>query len=262
MSRTLPLAEGLYGLARLLRSQGRVQEAAELLRKLIERGGLPPRLAADVHSDLANIHYEQEDYVQARRHLHVALAHQPRQAELHFRMAKAIEDDPFADPERAQYHYRRAMSLAPRCAEYRREYGRFMVHHGRAVSGIRHLTQAANIAEEDISNITDVALRLAEAGDFRAARRVALHALFRNPDDHRLKQLWNDLRFREARHEQLAAQADPSSQPMLLPFVSPRRHDGGQGRRSTGGVASLRVDPAATPAGPHTTRRTRKRQSR
>lgn len=260
VSKTLPLAEQALALGQHYLRQGRDLEALDILGKLARLGHIDPAISEQAQVHLAEIHLRRRDFKQARRHLNVALASQPDNAAYHHLMAMAVEDDPDADPRRAVLHYRKAVELEPENAEYRSDYGLFIIDFGKPREGIRQLEKAVKLAPEDGQFAQQLTLALAGEGQFDKARRVALHALFRNPDDSRLRRLWYDLRFQEARFDQQRCKLKAkNAEVVLLPFEPKPPKQPATIKMEDGTI--LRLDPPAPPK-PPTPQRQKRRQSR
>jgi len=258
---SLPLAEQALQLARNYLRQARDLEALHVLGQLVRLHPLDLSIAEQAQVLLAEIHLRRRDFAQARRHLHVALTYQPENAQYHFTMAVALEDDPNADPRRALHYYRKAVELEPNNAEYQAARGSFLLDMGKPRAGIRCLERAVELAPEDGQYAQQLAMAWASEGQFEKARRVALHALFRNPDDSRLRRLWDDLRFQEARQEQLrfivtSEGKTAHARPVLLPFGRKRRSTPKRFPQADGTI--LRLDPPAPPSSPNPSRNRRK----
>src|SRR5882724_10313414 len=101
MSHTINLVGGLISAARNLQELGRHEAAINLLERLAAFRELPPAIAEEAHSRLADLHAQEEQFKQARRHLTIAITYRPQHAAYHHRMACWIEADPSAAIERA-----------------------------------------------------------------------------------------------------------------------------------------------------------------
>ena len=110
------------------------------------------------------------------------------------------------------------------------------------------------------SSLQQLALAHASKGQFEKARRVALHALFRNPDDSRLRRLWHDLRFQESQATQHRYTTPGSKEErlVLLPYPKHQRQKPAAMKLEDGLI--LRLDPPAPPK-PPTPSRQKRRQS-
>ncbi|MCS6976618.1 MAG: hypothetical protein NZM31_06355 [Gemmatales bacterium] len=234
---------------------GRDLEALEVLTKLVRVGTEDTVAAEQVQVLLAEIHLRRREYAQARRHLHVALAYRPDNAQYHFMMAVALEDDPEADPRRALYYFRKAARLDPTNPEYFAAWGSFLINQGRIRLGLRRLEKAVELAPEDAQYVQQLALGWVALRNFEKARRVALHGLFRNPDDSRLRRLWDEIRWHEARHRQHQERLNRFREPIVIPL--PTRSDTPQRTNQTEGT-TVRLDPPSCT--PHPTPHRQKRQ--
>ncbi len=212
----VPLAQRALEIAQGYLRHGRDLEALEILTKLVRMGGDDLVVAEQAQVLLAEIHLRRREYSQARRHLHVALAYRPDNAQYHFMMAVALEDDPEADPRRALHYFRQAARLDPANAEYFAAWGAFLITQGKIRLGIRKLEKAVALAPEDAQYAQQLALGWVALRDFEKARRVALHALFRNPDDTRLRRLWDEIRWHEARYRQQRERMRHGQEPIIV----------------------------------------------
>lgn len=212
----ISLAQRALELAKRYLRFGRDLEALEVLTRLVRMGIDDALVAEHAQVLLAEIHLRRQEYSQARRHLHVALAYRPDNAQYHFMMAVALEDDPEADPRRAAYYFRQAARLDPANAEYFAAWGSFLIAHGKIRLGIRKLEKAVALAPEDAQYAQQLALGWVALRDFEKARRVALHALFRNPDDTRLRRLWDEIRWHEARYRQQRERMRNDQDPIIV----------------------------------------------
>src|SRR5262245_37011245 len=113
MSTTLNLLDVLLARGRNFASHGNGTEATRILERLASFRSLPPALAEETQSELADLAFARRDYKNARRHLSAALARSPENADYHYRMAVAIEEDAEVDDRRAGVYYRRALALEP-----------------------------------------------------------------------------------------------------------------------------------------------------
>jgi len=240
----IPLLQRAVEVARRHLRYGRDLDALDILANLVRMGNLPPALAEETHILLAEIHLRRQNYAQARRHLHVALNYQPENAHYHFLMATALEADPTADRRRALYYFRRAAHLDPDNAEFFATWGAYLITLGRLRAGIHKLERAVALAPDEAQYVQQLALAWAALRDFDQARRVTLQALFRNPDDPRLRRLWDEVRWHEARQQQ----ASSREQPWVVPFPASPAASAAPAAEAT----LVRRDPPATEAGaPH-----------
>src|SRR5581483_11461150 len=195
MSRTLNLVDCLLTAARNLHRLGRAVEAEDTLNRLVRFRTLPADAAAEVHSLLAELHFKQDHYRKTRRHLVAALTYQPHRADLHFRLALAIEADPAARPERARGHYLRALQLDGKNAGYWLDYAFYLLTLGESKRGLRALRRAYALGCDDPDILGRVAEGLRQEGLHDEARSKLLSALFSHPRDRRFRALWQQHQF-------------------------------------------------------------------
>jgi Tfp pilus assembly protein PilF len=225
MSKTLNLVDGLLSRGRNLHRHGLLHDAAGVLRKLSAFRHLPADVAAETQSRLAEIMLEAAAYKQARRHLTAALAHQPEQAQYHYRMAVAVEEDPQAPSTRASRHYRRALALAPDNPVYLCDFGLHLLQIGKPGTGLKCLRQAVHFAQDDPDILGAAAEALRSQGQVAEAEKILRLALFRNSRDRRFRDLWDRHQFQVLQQgQQTAARpAHPREDSLLLPFFRPHK---------------------------------------
>ncbi len=252
MHKTLNLREQVLALGRQHLESGRHRRALDLLGKLAAFGELPEPVAEETQSHLARIHFRQRNYRQARRHLTAALTRRPEEASYHHLLGKAWADDEDGDLRKALHHFRRAVELDGDKAEYRCDYGLCLVALRRHTAGLRHLAAAVEREPRNIDYLRHLAFHLVEAGKGSAARARVLDALFRTPRDPKLRLLWNEVRFREARQQQLESRSNASSAgsalPRLLRFPDVQTS---ACEKSPGTEETLRLDPPSRLPRPH-----------
>lgn len=243
MSGTLHLVDCLLTSARNLQRLGRPREAEKVLHRLV-RLPLTPEHAAAVHSLLAEVRVNDEDFRQARRHLTAALTARPERADYHFRMALAIEADPDARPERARGHYLRALQLEPKNAGYWLDFAFYLLTLEDQKRGLRALRRAYALGSNDPEIVGRVAEGLRQEGLAGEARSKLIAALFNHPRDRRFRTLWQEHQFemlyQQQERERRERTAAVISMPVLLPFTATE----GDGRFTVLGGKTLRLDPA------------------
>jgi tetratricopeptide (TPR) repeat protein len=195
MSMTLNLVDSLLTTARNLHRLGRARAAEDALLRLLRLRVLPADATAEIHSLLAEIRTDQDDYRQVRRHLSEAIANRPNCAEYHFRMALAIEADPDVQPERARASYALALSLEPGNAVYWLEYAFHLLTIEDQKAGVAALRRAYALASDDPAIVGRVAAGLRQEGLVDEARSKLLSALFSHTRDRRFRALWQQHQF-------------------------------------------------------------------
>jgi Tfp pilus assembly protein PilF len=254
MSRTLNLADRLLATGRNYQQLGRTQEALQIFERLAGFRSLRPAVAEETQAHLAEICLSRCQFPQARRHLIAALAHQPKKANYHYLLARALEADEKTDPHRAALHYRKALTFDPDQADCWSDFGLLCMCIGQPKEGLRSLRRAVELQPHDPEILANLVEGLQEEGMHDEARRTLQAALFANARAARFRKLWNDFQFHETRREQerqrqgRASLSAKEGGPTLLPFVrpSPNTFSGRQNRKQ------LRRDPPSTPVPPHT----------
>jgi Tfp pilus assembly protein PilF len=254
MSTTLNLIDHLLLLGRRYQELGRLRDASRLLTRLTAFRELPGEAAEEAQVRLAELCLKRRHFARARRHLTVALRHQPDSARYHHLMATAVLAEDRGDLDRAADHYRRSLALDDTQALCRAEYGLLAVRLGHAEEGIAQLRRAAEQAPDDADVIARAAkgLRLAVRPD--EARDVLRAALFRHPKAPRFRKLWHEFQYQQLRRRQRTRRTGRAAGdaeeigPVLLPFVRPVGEEGP--------AADVRRDRPATVSPPHLPGRT------
>jgi tetratricopeptide (TPR) repeat protein len=205
MSKTLNLCDHLLLQVRKYQSLGVDDRALGILGNLSRLGELPTDAAEETQVRLAELLLKQRKFARARRHLAAALAHQEDNAQYHYLMALAVEDDRRGKPARALEHYHRCVQLDQENPHYHADAGLFALGHGHVEQGLGWLRRAVELAPDDVEVVGQVVRGLLDAGHTDEARQTARAALFRNSGDRRFRQLWNDFRFQELHLEQQQA---------------------------------------------------------
>src|SRR5205085_8192010 len=110
---TLTLIDAAWASARDAAGAGRRVDARAILRVLLARADLPPGTAAKAHRLAAALDLHADRYAAARRHLRAAAKFEPGNADTHYQLGVAFEDDPHGCDERAARRFRRAVKLDP-----------------------------------------------------------------------------------------------------------------------------------------------------
>jgi tetratricopeptide (TPR) repeat protein len=249
MSAPLNLIDSLFQTACQLHQTGRTNDAFTALCRLTKLREVPPSVFVEAHVLLAEMLLKRQKPMRARKHLKVALQHDPDHARAHRLMGEAQENGRLPDPYTALDHYRRAVELEPNNVDHLCAAGRTAVAQGLGEEGLTQLRQAAKSATDDPELLRRVVdgLLLANQGD--EARRLVRVAMFRHSRDLRFRGLWHHLQFQHLRQEQgetlASRQRHDEEEPSLLPFTTtasqlPRRK-----------ARMFRQDTAHTLAGPH-----------
>src|SRR5262249_42084956 len=158
-----------------------------------------PQIAEEAVVRLAEFMLRRRRYVKARRYLTAALRHTPDNARYHYLMGQAADAAGQGDGQRAAEHYRRSLEGEPRQPCCLIAYGLLAVRNGQREEGLARLREAARLAPEEPENVRQLAAGLRQGGQEKEAERVLRLAMFRHPRDRRFVQLWNNLRFQQAR---------------------------------------------------------------
>jgi tetratricopeptide (TPR) repeat protein len=252
MSRTLNLVAHLLARGRHLHNLGVENQALRTLGQLARFRELEPEVAEELQSRLAEILLRRGKFARARRHLAAVLAHQPDNPHYHHLMATAIEADAEGDPARALDHWRRALQLDPTDRRYLSAFGLVAVREGQVEEGLAALRQAYQESADDPAVLARLTEALCHAGEHEEARTALRAALFRNPRNHEIRQLWNDFQFKQLQDQQQAARRlrlaeEAGDEPRVLPFVRPAPGPA----TATPGGRFIRRDRAGRHARPH-----------
>lgn len=271
MHNSLKFSTQLLELGRKYLRFGRQREALHVLGKLAGLGELAPDVAEQTQVHLAEIYLRWNKHRKARRHLQAALARDPRCAKYHHLLATALDEDKDGDEDRALHHYRRAVELDPAEPAFHCDYGLCLIATGVSDEGLKQLQEAAELAPNETKYTRLLAMSLLEAGDVDKARRSVLAARFRNPREGRLRRLWDDLCFKQARQHQQRIGHDGAALtrkgPTILPFVQKKAVSKPQEERNVCPTPSadgriIRMDPPSALPRPHSPVRSKRRQSR
>lgn len=251
MSRTLNLVDILLTTGRHLVLMGRLTEAITPLTKLAQFRKLPRHVLEELNSLLGDIYLQKRDFIKARRHLTAALAANPREADHHYRMAIAIDEDKDADRERAEFHYNRAVELEPEQAIYWADFGSYLFSVGKAKQALRAIRRAYARGINDAEIVGQVAGILRNEGHEAEATTKLRAALFQNHGDQRFRQLWQQHQFQLiylAQERKRDAKMRDDVEPVILPF---------QPAPATGkyielGNKTIRIDPPESLKEPQT----------
>jgi tetratricopeptide (TPR) repeat protein len=251
MSHTLNLVTGLLAAARNFQTAGRSGAALDLLKRLALFRQLAPEIAEEIHSRLAELYATLEQYRDARRHLTIALTFRPQHADYHHRMARCIEADSEAAPDRARQYYRQAVRSAPENAKYWADYGAHLLEANRVRSGRAALRRAFGLSSHEPDLVGRIAAELRVAGLWNEARRLIRRARFQHGRDRRFAALWQQHQFEELCATQPGepeTSVRTSQRPVILPFLraaepAPRLRVGGKVVRLDSADTSANVLP-------------------
>jgi tetratricopeptide (TPR) repeat protein len=224
MGRTLNLVELLLTSGRHLCEIGRTTEALDVLTRLAGFRQLPSHIVEEIQALLADIHMQRENYVRARRHLTAALAFRPLNAEYHYMMAIAIEEDDHADLKRAEMYYARAVQEEPDNASYWADYGSYLFRIGKTKSALKAIRKAYKLALHNPEIVAQVGEVLRREDYHEEATTKLRAALFHNPGDLRFREVWQEHQFlsisdQQKRQQDVEKRGDRRQGPVLLPFT-------------------------------------------
>src|SRR5437867_1285330 len=132
MSRTLNLIDILLTTSRNLFLMGRYTEALVPLTKLAAFRNLPDSVLEELQSLRGQIALNHQRYQEARRHLTAALALRPWNAEHHFLMGVAIDEDARTDRRRAEMYYARAVAIESDQPAWWADFGSYLFTIGKS----------------------------------------------------------------------------------------------------------------------------------
>lgn len=245
MKRTLKVTDVLLRKARKLHRLGLHLPALRILTRLGRLRDLPPRRAGEVQRRLAHLHLRCRRLRRCRKHLSAALVHQPDDARCHYLLGQVIAADVRCDPRRALSHYRRALQLEPDNPRPLSALGLLAVQQDQMPRGLAALRRATRLAPDDPVVLRRHVRALWYLRRPQEAGALLRTALFRNPANLLIRQLWEDFQFRLLRQRQRRRQLlqHRDTEPCLLPFAISSDLD--QDNRT------IRVDGPATLAAPH-----------
>ncbi len=242
MGMTLNLIDILLTTGRRFFEIGRYSDAITSLNKLANFRKLPEPILLEMQSLLADAHFEQGDYKEARRHLTAAIAIKPTHAEYHYLMAVAIEKDETADRERAEMYYQRAIKLDAAEAVYWLDYAGYLFSMEKRPQALKAARKALALAPRDAEILGPAADMLRENGYADDAAKALRDALFLSGGSSEFRSLWNLHQFKMIRLDQQPKQParQQPERPVILPFT-PRAT---QGTYKAIGGKTIRIDQA------------------
>jgi tetratricopeptide (TPR) repeat protein len=219
MRTTLKLVEYLLARARMLHNGGQDSLAYPLLKRLAGFRSLPAKTAEETQALLAEIQFNRQRSLRARRHLAAALGYHPDNSRYHYLMGSAVDADDRGDPQRALAHYRRSLKLDPDQPSCLVDYGLLCLELKRDQAGLRALRKAARLAPDDSETLAGVVEGLCHVERDEEARRLLIAARFRNRRDSRFERLWEDFQFQQLGDAQASARRERKpSAAVILPF--------------------------------------------
>ena len=192
-------------------------DSLRTLAPLLHSPDAPKPLKILAHRLAARIEIEAERYARARNHLRAALRLDGYDAEIHYELGVAFENDPDGCDLRAARRFRRATQLSSQNAKYAAAFGRALVRLNRVRTGVKCLRDAARLAPVDVKVLGVVVSGLCDAGAARTAKGIVVKARFRMPQNRDVLKLWNDVRFALA--QKPGRKGSMRSPSRLLPFL-------------------------------------------
>ena len=248
MSRTLNLVDILLTTGRNLFLMGRYHEALVPLTKLCGFRKLPKPALEELQALLGEIYLQKQDFKAARRHLTAALAVRPLNAQYHFLMAVAIEEDREADRERAEMFYARAVELEPEQPAYWVDFGSYLFTIGKTKEALKAIRKAYALGSSDAEIVGEVAEVLRREDCAEEAMTKLRAAFFHNHGKAGFRELMQKHQFAMIYAEQNKKRTpqDLAAEPVILEFV-PRATEG---KYIELGEKTIRIDRPETLAGP------------
>ena len=256
MSGTLNLIDRLLAIGRNLQKVHQHSRARQYLGRLAALPDLPAEIAEEVQVRLGEIALRRKQYRRARRHLSIALLHQPDSARYHWLMGRALQKGPGRDLERAAAHYEKAIASEPEQPRCLAAYGLLLLRLDRKEEGLAALSRAVDLKPNDPAIVNKLVNGLCRTGRANEAESVLRAARFRNPREARFQRLWNDFMFQRLHKKQQARrEAAPDAwteekASAILPFIRPAA--------TTLAEGTIRQDQAEPLAGPHLRRPARR----
>jgi tetratricopeptide (TPR) repeat protein len=259
----LKLADRLLAMGRNFQQLGRDHDALHVLSRLARFREVPQEISEEAQFRLGEIQLRRGNLRRARRYLATALIYRPDSANYHYLLATALDADDKGAPHRAAEHYRKSLELEPDQPRCLSDLGLLSLRLDQTAVGLQALRRAVELAPDDYDVVRQLCEGLRQVGRRDEVREVLRAAQFRNPRDHRFRELWNELQYQQLHDEQEARRRQEQDSdgaeegPMLLPFVRPPT--GGAARSASG--RRVRRDPAAPPPPPHLPRLPKRRQA-
>jgi Flp pilus assembly protein TadD len=246
MDDPISLSAHLLRKALHLLQMGRAGDARQCLHRLVDMASVCSSVRAEGHGILGQLELDGRRFRAARRHFVAAIRLRRHDAAAYARYAAAVEADPDADPNRGVAALRRAVGIQPFEPRYWTALGRAATRAGERRQAVRAFRRAARLQADDRTCLAEVVDGFLSLGRGREAARVIQAARFQAPNDARLAQLANRVRFDRLRRRQDAGRPSGTEAGVILTF--PGRTD----VSATGatGRTLVRVDRASRPT-PH-----------
>lgn len=166
-------------------------------------GGLPPEdriRAADANTQLGIAYLRRGDLQQALRKLQKAIEQDENSSSAH--MAIAVVYERLDEPDLAQTHYRRALSLDPENSPAANNYARFLCGRGRLERALELFDRAAAnpLYENPAIPVSNAGICLHDAGEYDRAEDYLLRALKMEPTFAPALLHMADIRYREEQY--------------------------------------------------------------
>jgi len=218
MSTMLNFYELAWATARDRALAGRNREALVALEPILISNDSAAELKLLAHRLAARIEVHYERFRKARKHLYIAQAIEPANAEIDFEIGVAFERDPYGCDRRAARRFRRAVRLAPENDQYRAHLGRALVRINRVRAGLKRLLSIQNA--DDVGVVEVVVEGLTDAGRTNEAEKIIRKSRFLNAREAKLRQMHGDVRFAAAARQQAKNRvARALNALMVLPFL-------------------------------------------
>ena len=171
-----------YNLANALRSQDKLEEAAQHYRKTLEL----KFDSVEAHANLAGVLMEMGYFVEAAKHLRHVLRFAPDHADVHFNLANALRSQDKID--KAIGHYQEALRIQPDDAAAYYELGVTLDMAGQSDQALSRLREAARLDPESATILNTIAWILAThtEGTIRdSSEAIAVAQRAADASDHR-----------------------------------------------------------------------------
>jgi Flp pilus assembly protein TadD len=259
MSKTLKIVDHLLARGKNQLAMGRHRDALATLEHVTRLPQVGRETLLESNLLQGEIHLQQNNHLEARRHFRVTLTYDYTNARFHYLMAQAHELDlEKGDPVEAGRHYRESLRIDNQQPECLSDFGMFALSQGDEEEGIQALRRAVDLSPDDpeiVGKLVEGLLQLYRNDEARLTLRAAR---FRNPRHPGFAKLWSDFEFQLIREEQFASYellhpGTTLDQPTILPFrPGPRKS-----AVKASGRKIIRRDGPSSPTPPHSPRRSR-----
>lgn len=167
--------------------------ASAYFEKMLVLARGKPELLLFGHLRLASLHAARRDYAKLKRHFLKAIALDPDDAELRFRLGEAVLA--LGKRREAVAAFRSAVERAPQVAEYHRRYAEGLLRLGRHDDAEAAFRRALAVEPNDLPLLRGLALLLIERDAFAEAEEFLRKALSLAPGDKELLSTFSLLQF-------------------------------------------------------------------